>query len=142
MHSITLPSPLRPLSISLPDFSSAPWIRTLEKVSAVGLGVFSLLASPTLFLPFFAGGAILGFCQTPEQSHPAECEHGRGPSCSGGFLEQITHVKSPALVALVANVAVTYCHIEHHTRVFVPIVAVTLGMAAGQMLRKTSISVS
>jgi hypothetical protein len=55
-----------------------------------------------------------------------------GSSCTQGFIEQLTKVKLPPLASLIANLAVTWCHIHCHPRFFVPIVGGSLGAWAGQ----------
>ena len=107
----------------------------LEKVTAVALGVFCAYASMELFLPFFLAGMAIGLYQ-----HFTSEGVRAGPtgitSCSQGFLEQLTGVKLPPLVSLVANVGVTWCHIDHHTAIFVPIVGVSLGAWSGQAVAR------
>lgn len=108
-----------------------PFIRTLEKVSAVALGIFSSCISLELFLPFFFFGMIIGVYTYFQNKH--DCSH-RHPisSCAHGFLEQLTGVRLPAPFSLAANIAVMICHIDHHAAVFVPIVGFSLGSWAGE----------
>jgi len=107
----------------------------LEKVSAVALGIFCAYASMELFIPFFLAGMAIGlyqhFSSTPEQKDAA-----RISSCAQGFLEQLTGVKLPPLISLITNLAITWCHIDHHTTIFVPVVGVSLGAWAGQAAGK------
>ncbi len=104
----------------------------LEKVSAVALGIFAAYANFQLFLPFFLIGTAVGLYQyfSGERAQAVKA----GSSCSQGFLEQVTGVKLPPLLSFGANLAMTWCHIDHHTTIFVPIVGVSLGAWAGQSL--------
>lgn len=104
-----------------------------EKVSAVALGVFSAYASMELFLPFFLAGTAIGLYQYFSEG-PQEGASRGGVACSQGLLEQLTQVKLPPLVSLGTNLAITWCHIDHHTTVFVPVVGLSLGAWAGQSL--------
>lgn len=107
------------------------FIRTLEKVSAVALGIFSACMSLELFIPFFFFGMAIGV-YTYFQNKDV-CSHSHSvSSCAHGFLEQLTGVRLPAPFSLAANIAVMICHIDHHTAVFVPIVGVSLGSWAGE----------
>jgi hypothetical protein len=103
----------------------------LEKVSAVVLGVFAAHANMALFLSFFAAGTALGVYQYMTSGSQEDSGHG-GSSCSQGFLEQLTKVKLPRFVSLGVNLAITWCHIDHHTSVFVPIIGLGLGTWVGQ----------
>lgn len=103
----------------------------LEKVTAVALGVFCAYASMELFLPFFFVGMAVGLYQHISAQGEAGGPTGTA-SCSQGFLEQLTGVRLPRFVSLIANVGVTWCHIDHHTTIFVPIVGVSLGAWIGQ----------
>jgi hypothetical protein len=103
----------------------------LEKVTAVALAVFCAYACMELFLPFFLVGMAVGLYQHISAQGQLEGPTGAA-SCSQGFLEQLTGVRLPRLVSLIANVGVTWCHIDHHTTIFVPVVAVSVGAWVGQ----------
>jgi len=110
----------------------AEFISVAEKVSAVALGAFSFYTSWQLFVPFFFVGACIGIYSDikdgkSRDSHPVS-------SCAHGFLEQLTGVQLPSMLSLVANIAVTVCHIEHHVAVFVPIIGVSLGNWIGKTM--------
>lgn len=107
----------------------------LEKVTAIALGVFCAYASMELFLPFFFAGVAIGLYQHLSSNVLEEAPAGIS-SCSQGFLEQLTGVRLPPLISLVANVAVIWCHIDHHTAIFVPIVGISLGAWSGQAVGK------
>jgi hypothetical protein len=107
--------------------------KMLEKVSAVALGAFAAMADMGLFIPFFTAGAALGLYQYLSSTH-REAHASSGSACSQGFLEQLTGVKLPPLISLGANMAITWCHIDHHSSVFVPVIALILGDWAGQLL--------
>ncbi len=124
-HSHCCAKPRAPISISEKIF------HLLEKVSAVAVGVFAAFASIELFLPLFLTGTAVGIYQSLTAEH-VHNETRKVSSCSQGFLEQLTGVKLPPLLSLGANLAVTWCHIDHHTTVFVPVVGLTLGAWAGK----------
>ncbi len=102
----------------------------LEKISAVALGVFALMNSAPLFISFF----LLGIGVRWYQIRSGDCAsvNRTGSSCSQGFLEQVTGIRLPPLISFAANLAVIWCHIEHHPTIFVPIVGISLGAWAGQ----------
>ncbi len=107
--------------------------KILEKVSAVALGAFAAYASIELFLPFLALGVAVGLYQYFSSTRD-HADGSGGSGCSQGFLEQLTGVKLPPLLSLGANLAITWCHIDHHTSIFVPVIALSLGAWAGQAL--------
>ena len=113
---------------------------TLEKASAVALGIFSALASMELFLAFFLVGTAVGLYQSYYSNASERTASQSAVACSQGLLEQLTGAKLPPLVSLVANLAITWCHIDHHTSVFVPVVGVSLGAWAGQTMGRLSSS--
>lgn len=128
----------------------------LEKVSLIALAVFAAYLSPKLFFPFFGAGILLGTylywnkkitwpipgreckhdieegCEN-DSKETCEHEHESG-GCSQGFLEQLTGVRLPPPLALGANIAITVCHIEHHSAVFAPIIGLNAGMWVGSLL--------
>lgn len=105
-------------------------MRVLERVSSVVLGIFSAKASPALFTVSFFAGLAIGLSQKIEGSNAHQSS-----SYSAGFMEQITGVKALPIVSLLANVSITYYHIDHHTLFFVPMVGIHLGMSAGQFFK-------
>jgi len=120
---------LHPQTVSMSD----RLLPILEKVSAIALGFFAAYAAFELFFPFFLLGTAVGlytrFSAAPQREL---CQ--ASVSCSQGFLEQLTKVKLPPILSLGANLAITWCHIDHHTTVFVPVIALSLGAWAGQSL--------
>ncbi len=107
-------------------------MEVLEKISAVALGIFSAYTNIKLFAPFFLLGVGIGV-YTHIKHGPKDLEASSGGSaCSQEFIEQVTGVKLPAPISLAANIAVTVCHIDHHTTVFVPIVGLAVGNWVGR----------
>jgi hypothetical protein len=104
----------------------------LEKVSAVALGIFSAYVCYELFLAFFALGTAVGVYQYFYSDASDRIAKHKASSCSQNLLEQLTGVKLPALASLIANLGITWCHIDCHSKVFVPIIGFSLGAAAGQ----------
>jgi hypothetical protein len=119
---------------SLDPFLNDRLFYLLEKVSAVALGVFSAFISMELFLTYFLVGSAIGIYQYFYTDAAARLANQRTSTCSQGLLEQLTGAKLPPLASLVANLAVTWCHIQHHTAIFVPIVGVSLGAWTGQTI--------
>ena len=106
-------------------------MRVLEKVSALALGVFAAYVNLWLFVPFAVLGVGIGI-----YNYYAAVQQGRrdaaASACSQGFLESLTGVKLPAPISLLANLAITAVHIDHHSDVFVPIVGLSVGAWFGQ----------
>lgn len=108
-------------------------LRSIEKISAIALGVFSAYKSMKLFIPFFFVGIAIGLYNFAKDKR--ECGYTQPvSSCSQSFLENLTGVKQPPVISLAANIAVTVCHIDHHQSVFVPIIGLTLGTWLGKSL--------
>jgi hypothetical protein len=111
---------------------SSTFLEVLGKVCMVALTAFAAWTNFLYFVPFFLLGIGIGIYNHFHES-PANAQGRLVSPCSQGFLEQLSGVRLPALVALVANVATTVCHIDHHDTVFVPIVGVSVGAWAGKM---------
>lgn len=118
------------------DHQSTPVMDTvmfvLEKISLIALGIFTAYKNINLFLPYMAAGLVLGFYSFFVDKNSSSSAH--GSACSQGFLEHLTGVKLPAPISLLADVAITLCHIDHHASVFVPIAAGLFGAWAGKSL--------
>lgn len=107
---------------------------SLEKITAVALGVFCAYTDIQLFIPFFAIGVGVSIYEHYSGNEREGC--GDPTSCSQGFMEQLTGVKLPPLLSLMTNLAVTWCHIEHHTKVFVPIIGISIGAWMGKSVTR------
>lgn len=105
----------------------------LEKISAIALGALSAYINWQLYVPFFAVGVAIGIYSYFKDKKACPLRR-PGSSCTQGLLEQLTGVKLPAPVGLAVNIAVTVCHLDHHSSVFVPIVGVSLGAWAGKCM--------
>ncbi|MBM3207965.1 MAG: hypothetical protein FJZ57_05095 [Chlamydiae bacterium] len=101
-----------------------------EKVSVLALGILSAMADIKLFIPFFLCGLGYGIYSAINNENAGP--HQSASACSQGFLEQITGIRLPRPVSLIANVAITACHIDHHSSVFVPITALSFGAWVGK----------
>lgn len=105
-------------------------MEVLEKISAVALIIFAAYVNPVLFIGFALlglGVGIYNYCVSTKQH-----KHDGASACSQGFLEHLIGVKLPAPISLAANLAITACHIDHHSEIFVPIVGLTAGAWLGQ----------
>jgi hypothetical protein len=107
-------------------------INLTEKISAIALGIFSAYTNLKLFVPFFLAGVAIGIYSYNQDKDPCKKTHPTS-SCAHGLIEQLTGVKLPRVVSLIANIAVTVCHIDHHATVFVPVVGVSLGAWIGKL---------
>lgn len=105
-------------------------IDTIEKMSAVALGVFSLYTRWQLFIPFFVFGVCLGAFTQVKGEAVHHVHH--SSSCVRGLIEDLTGAKLPRILSTIAGVAVTLCHIDHHADVFVPIIGTSLGNWMGK----------
>ncbi|MBA3817014.1 MAG: hypothetical protein H0X29_10960 [Parachlamydiaceae bacterium] len=126
-HDVLHVNPCQPKENNSFDF----FVSIIEKMSAIALGVFSNSINSKLFVPSFFVGMVIGVYSYFEEKKSCQEIHPVS-SCAHGLLEQLTGVKLPPIVSLVANLAVTVCHIEHHEAVFVPIIGISLGSWAGK----------
>lgn len=113
------------------------FLKVLEKVCAIALGAFAALLSLKLFVPFFLIGVGIGAYDYFKGDRTAHHHHDHAHAASGcsyGLVEQLTGVRLPVVVSLIANMAMTLAHMEHHVEVFVPVIATTLGAWAGESL--------
>ena len=102
------------------------WFLVIEQITAVALAVFAYQVSAELFIPFVLVGTAIGLYQALT-SEASELDHGARMGCSRGLMEQLTGIKLPRLVSLATDVAVMWCHIDHHATVFVPMIALYTG---------------
>ena len=120
------PNSTIPSCCDSPKDTTPQWFCALEKITAVGLAVFAYLTDTVLFIPFFLVGSAIGFYQALT-SDATERESGARMGCSRGLMEQLTAIKLPRVVSLATDVAVMWCHIDHHSIVFVPMIALYSG---------------
>ncbi|GAB4226604.1 MAG: hypothetical protein Tsb0021_02760 [Chlamydiales bacterium] len=108
-----------------------PLINIIEKISAIALGALSFYINRQLFVPFFFVGVCIGIYGHIKDKNTCS-GHPPVSSCAHGLLEQLTGVKLPPVITLIANISVTVCHIDHHATVFVPIIGISLGNWIGK----------
>lgn len=106
--------------------------RVLEIVSLVALAVIAAYANPKIFFPFLGVGFILGVYRQSNATPEKEGCHHQSIGCSQGFFEQLTGEKLPPLFGLGVNLAIAYEHLDHHTRIFVPIIGLNAGIWLGK----------
>lgn len=110
-------------------------MKVLEVVSLVFLAVIACYTNYKLFLPFFGAGVLLGtYMYWNIKERPVIISDGDSGGCSQGTLEQLTGVKLPAPIALAVNVAMTYEHVVHHSKIFPPIIGLNAGVFIGKYL--------
>lgn len=107
------------------------YLRLAEQASVAGLAALAAYTNFSLFAPFLLLGTAIGIHQHRYGEQEA-VNNRNGVSCSQGFLEQLTRVKLPPLASLGVNLAITLCHLEHHSRIFVPIIGLSIGAQLGQ----------
>jgi hypothetical protein len=107
------------------------YLQLAEQISIIALALFAANADSFLFFYFVMLGLSLGAYQH-YHGEPQTVAATSGLSCSQNFLEQLTQVKLPPLISLGVNVAVTWCHINLHKKIFVPIVALSIGAQWGK----------
>ena len=137
MRSLMMRTPLSGASFCYPVTEKDPLIEIAEKISAIVLTIMAATTNISLFVPFFLIGCAYGiYTESINPSAGNACSPGGG--CSQGFLEEITGVRLPKPVSLVANTAITFCHIEHHADVFVPLVGAISGIWIGKQCQKAA----
>ena len=118
--------------------------RLVAKVSALALGVLAAITDLGLFIPAFALGTVIGVATYQKSVHSHKHSHFHGHSsdggCSHGFMEKYLEIKVPESVGFVAAAAVFAVHIDHHPEVFVPIVGVSVGIWAGNLVAPSLIA--
>lgn len=100
----------------------------LEKISTISLGIFSAYVNFKMFLPSFLAGVGIGAYNYFYDNEGCDHVHTFG-SCS-----QIRGVRLPAPVTIAINFAITICHIDHHSSVFVPVMGIQVGAWAGEKM--------
>jgi hypothetical protein len=117
------------------------FLRVVEIVSLLGLSAFAAYTDWRLFVPFAAGGMLLGFYIELNAIHNAinTDDPGYGLTCTQSTYQQMTRLPLPAMCTHVINVATAVSHIiDRHCRpIFIPIAAVNFGAWFGAMIIRT-----
>jgi hypothetical protein len=87
-----------------------------------------------LFLPFLGLGIAVRVYQIVTNS--AENVSCGGTSGCGGILPEALGINLPPLIVFFANLAIMYCHIDHHPTIFIPIIGLWMGAWAAQLSGK------
>lgn len=94
----------------------------LKKASDVALGLFSAYTDAKLFIPFFLVGTGLGVYNSIYDMK--WCNYSIGSSCG-------SDLNLPPQLLLIATFVIALTHIDHHSTVFVPIMATSFGVTFG-----------
>ncbi len=102
----------------------------LEKICLVALVAFAFYSSPKLCAYFTAGGFVIGLGLTLSKKIQPQTQGSIG--CSQGFLEQLTGVRLPPPIGLVANAAILVDHMRcHSSPIYVAITGFNFGLFLG-----------
>jgi hypothetical protein len=130
---------------------------TLEKVGTIAFSCLEVLCllgltayaaylchtgtlDPLFFYPSLGAGFLLGaYLEYSDRKKPEAHTHAFHDTtgCTGGAFEQWSGKKLPAFIALLINVVIAYCHIDHHSQFFVPIVGLNCGVWFGKWFVRT-----
>ncbi len=109
-------------------------------ISRIALGIIAAITSLVLFVPFFVGGIGWALHKLHDPSlHSHYHHHHHDPFSVAGcgeYMQTISGMEFSPEANLVANLAITICHIDHHPIVFVPYSALSIGMWVGQLIDK------
>jgi hypothetical protein len=112
-----------------------PTIETISSVAFVILGAFSAYTSPKLFTAFFIAGSVIGVCayfnEKMQKAKPHKHNH-ESSGCVDGFFSEISKIKLPATVLVVANFVITWVHMDHHIEAYGPFAALYCGAVFGR----------
>jgi hypothetical protein len=109
------------------------FITLLDTISRIALGVIAMITSATLFIPWLGIGVVWGLYEHHNQTKSCSHQHGFA-GCGQGFMERMAGTPFRPELSLIANLAVTICHIDHHPTIFVPYSGFALGMWMGQLV--------
>ncbi len=109
------------------------YLNVAQVVSAIAVVAFALYVDPALFAASFVFGVFVGAYQSFRRAEGDRCST-EGASCSQGVFEQLSGVKLPKIIELIASVAVVLCHIDHHPTVFIPISGLYFGARLGKAI--------
>ena len=114
-------------------------MKVLQTISNVALGVFSLYVDYQLFLPFCFAGVLSGVYvkwasdRLNDKSLHSKHQHDHSEGLHG--------IQLPPELGVLANIALTVCHIDHHTDFVVPIVGFSTGYQIGKMAMKAFLKI-
>jgi hypothetical protein len=106
----------------------------LQKVAFVALLVLAFYTEPELTGYFAAGGFVVGFAMHWGRTPPKnQSEIDKATGCSLGFLEEITGLRLPPPLGLVADAAIFYHHLEHCPEIFALLIGLNFGYKMGAL---------
>ena len=129
--------------------TSSEWskklLRVIVLVTHVGLGVFAYITCPSSFLLSYGIGKGLGFvCGVLDRYNVIKLTYvdDAAPACAQNFMEYLSGIRFPVLIAKVITVAYIARHIVCDSPFYVPFVGVFLGFKTGRIAGSVCVDIA
>lgn len=117
------------------EASHSPWLKRIDTICRVAIGVFSAFIAPTYFAISFAIGFVSGAVYAATryfQNKPMFPEGTSKPVCAQGYMDFLTGMRFPPVVGTLATTAFIAAHARHDPKFYVPFCGVALGFLTGR----------
>jgi hypothetical protein len=111
------------------------WVKKVEVVCRIALGIFAAWLAPTPFAISFAIGVTFGAAYAIERfsRHQPMFPNGESkPVCAVGYMDFLTGMRFPPLVGSLATATFMGAHMRHDPQFYVPFCGALLGFWVGR----------
>lgn len=115
----------------------SPWLKRIELVCRVALGVFAAYIAPLYFAISFSIGILIGAAYQIVVAIKNKTLLGAGearPVCAQGFMEYLSGMKFAPEIAAVVTAVFIGDHVHHRPGFYVPFCGVFVGFWGGTQL--------
>lgn len=125
--------PEKPSCCELPAKTS-PWLKTVDLVCRVAIGLFAAFQAPISFAFSLSLGLLIGAAYAITrlyQNKPLFPEGQGKPVCAQGYMEFLSGMRFPPHIGSVATTAFIAAHMRHDPQFYVPFCGLFLGFCLG-----------
>jgi len=129
-----LPSETKSACCSPKNEMESPWIKRVNIICSIAIGVFSATLAPELFAASLAVGFVAGglyVLSTYWQKEIVLPESKGVPVCAIGYMELLSKRRFPPIMGLAVTSALLSRHIHHDPQFYVPFCGLFLGFWIG-----------
>jgi len=124
-----------PESCCKPQNTTPKWLKNVDIICRVALGIFAAWLAPLTFSVAFGLGALIGASYAIERYFREQPMFPNGeskPVCAQGYMDFLTGMRFPPVVSSLATATFIGAHMRHDPQFYVPFCAVFLGFWVGR----------
>lgn len=117
------------------EVSSSPWLKQVDLICRISIGIFGAIIAPMPFLIFFGsgllGGAVYAITRKV-QNKPMYPDGTSKPVCAQGYMDFLSGMRFPPTIGTLATTSFIAAHMRHDPAFYAPFCGLFLGFWIGR----------